>query len=183
MTVTYSFFAAKGGQGTSVVAAAVAIQYAAAGHRVLLVDSAERADQVALIGYPNPDDPSVPTTTRDNLDVVVGDVNSVDSSGYNIVVVDAGLRRPTDNSVATLVTRCCFLALRHAMTVTPPAHNIIVIEEPGRASRAQDVANMFNLPVIATIPYDPAIARTIDAGLLTTRTPTALKFLNLEVDA
>ena len=51
----------------------------------------------------------------------------------------------------------------------------MLINEPGRALDAKDIEAVTGVPVVtATVPYETAIARTIDAGLLTTRLPRSL---------
>lgn len=91
------------------------------------------------------------------------------------VLVDAGTGAPPPALAAAgrtlLVTRCCYLALRAAarMTVRPDA--VVMVREPGRALGAADVAAAVGAPVILTTLVDPAIARSVDAGLLAARLP------------
>lgn len=73
-----------------------------------------------------------------------------------------------------LVVRNCYLALRRAVQAPVRPSAVVVIEEPGRALCHLEVeAVLPGLPVIA-IPADPAVARAIDAGLLSARLPTSL---------
>lgn len=51
---------------------------------------------------------------------------------------------------------------------------VVLVTEPGRALTAADVEAVLIAPVLAEIAIDPAVARTIDAGLLTARLPRAL---------
>jgi MinD superfamily P-loop ATPase len=102
------------------------------------------------------------------------------------VVVDAGCL--TDRSCSTdagdplvdvaaraerslLVVRPCYLALRRAAQMSLRPHGVVVVTEPGRALHAHDVASVVGAPVIAELPFDPAIARAVDAGLLVSRCP------------
>ncbi len=67
-TQIHTFFAAKGGQGTTVTAAVVALMYARAGRSTLLVDAAETHDSHAVLGLAEPAEPasrsrSSPTST------------------------------------------------------------------------------------------------------------------------
>ena len=73
-----------------------------------------------------------------------------------------------------LIIRPCYLALRRASLLTTKPHGIIVIAEPGRALGVHDVESVVGAPVLAEIPFDPAIARAVDAGLLAGRVPTLL---------
>ena len=72
-----------------------------------------------------------------------------------------------------LVTRRCYLALRHATGQRRPDH-LVVITEPGRALNTADIEAVTGSPVTATVPYAAEIARAIDAGGITTRVPRIL---------
>lgn len=89
------------------------------------------------------------------------------------VVIDAGttfvpeeVRKAMDS--VTMVTRACYLSLRRA-THLPKPHNVIVIREEARALTINDVSNVLGVPRLAEIPYNPAISRAVDAGLLPSR--------------
>lgn len=97
-----------------------------------------------------------------------------------LVVVDAGdgssaLARALSARAAhrILVVRPCYLALRRA-AVIDDATAVLLIEEPGRALRRGDVADATGLPV-TSVPWDPSIARAVDAGLLVSRPPRCLR--------
>lgn len=70
--------------------------------------------------------------------------------------------------VISLVTKACYLSLRRATTMPRP-HNAIVVREDGRALTPTDVAHVLGVPVVAELPHSVAIARAVDAGLLTAR--------------
>ena len=94
-------------------------------------------------------------------------------------VVDAGSGFATIPIIqyatkSLLIIRPCYLALRRASVLTTPPHGVIVITEPGRALGVHDVESVIGAPVLAEIPFDPAIARAVDAGLLAGRVPTLL---------
>jgi MinD-like ATPase involved in chromosome partitioning or flagellar assembly len=72
-----------------------------------------------------------------------------------------------------LVTRPCYLALRHATGQRRPDH-VVVITEPGRALDTGDIEAVTGTPVTAVVGHDPHIARAVDAGTLTTRLPRSL---------
>jgi hypothetical protein len=110
------------------------------------------------------------------------------------VVVDCGvLGRPDNGSselavalaeAAThslLVIRLCFLSLRRTACAPIRPSGVVVLAEPGRALRIADVESVVGAPVVAELPYDPAVARAVDAGLLAHRLPQsvarALRFL------
>ena len=99
-------------------------------------------------------------------------VEAISSLPMNIII-DAGighvpdqLRHAVDN--VTMVVKPCYLSLRRAARLPHPT-NIFVIDEPGRALTVKDVGHVVGSPVAATIPYDPAIGRAVDAGLLPSR--------------
>ena len=77
---------------------------------------------------------------------------------------------------ALLVIRPCYLALRRA--VGDPrlerSWGAILLEEPGRALDAGDVASVLGVPVVGRFPVRAEIARAVDAGVLRDRLPTPL---------
>lgn len=98
---------------------------------------------------------------------------------------------------SVLVTTACYLALRRAVRIlgheadaagamapslgTERLYNgsardcrLVVVAEPGRALDGADVAAVVQLPVVAELERDPAIARRIDAGQLLHRPPRTL---------
>ena len=180
----HAFFAAKGGQGTTVVAAAVALVHAEAGRRTLLIDAADHHDTYAVLGMPEPMDPTELATVTTHLDVrsIEAHADAGDLDGYDVVIIDNGQHRP-ELGTATLVTRACYLALRRAISVTPAPDDAIIIKESSRALNGDDVGAVLNIPILATIPVDPAIARVVDAGLLAARLPGALGHLRAEIAA
>ncbi len=95
-------------------------------------------------------------------------------------VVDAGTRVPppallADDAVRTLlVTRNCYLGVMRAMAVGCRPDGVVLVTEPGRSLRPADVEHSLGAPVVATVSLDPAVARMVDAGLLTTRMPRGL---------
>ena len=51
----------------------------------------------------------------------------------------------------------------------PAFDGLIVLTEPGRALSERDATEVLGIPLAATLPIDPAVARAIDAGILTSR--------------
>ena len=96
------------------------------------------------------------------------------------VVVDAGrhghhevLHRGAERSL--IVVRPCYLALRRAVQRPGLATAAVVVHEPGRALGVSDVERALGVRVIAEVPWDPAVARAVDAGLLCHRMPAVLQ--------
>lgn len=96
------------------------------------------------------------------------------------VVIDAGPASPlafelaASATVSLLVLRPCYLALRRALAAPVRPSAVIVIEEPKRSLDPSDIEDVLGVPVRAVVPWDAAIARCVDAGLLAARLPGPL---------
>ena len=96
------------------------------------------------------------------------------------VVIDAGPASPlafelaAGATVSLLVLRPCYLALRRALAAPVRPSAVIVIEEPKRSLDPTDIEDVLGVPVRAVVPWDAAIARCVDAGLLAARLPGPL---------
>jgi hypothetical protein len=103
------------------------------------------------------------------------------------VVIDCGVLERGDSGVgglavslagsathSLLVTRLCFLGLRRAVCAPVRPSGVVVLVEPGRALRVADVEGAVGAEVVAELPYDPAVARAVDAGLLARRLPPSV---------
>jgi len=200
----------KGGVGTSVVAAALAIRTASLGVNTLLVDL--DGDQPSILGLPTPAGPGVgdwlaagPGVPVDALAELESEVverlsllHRGDPVGITLadrlemlaavlagssrsVIVDAG--RSTDLGrwwaacdVSMLVIRPCYLGLRRVGRVASDCE-VVVVDEPGRALTVADVSAATGANLRCRLPWDPAVARAVDAGILTTRMPRSLRAL------
>jgi hypothetical protein len=102
-----------------------------------------------------------------------------------MAVVDAGsgsdhggaVRAAIEVADATLmVIRPCYLALRRAVGDPRLARSAgaILVEDPGRALDAADVAAVLGVPVLGSVPVRAEIARAVDAGVLRDRLPSPL---------
>jgi hypothetical protein len=197
-------WAAKGGSGTTVVAAALALTITPP---VLLVDLA--GDIHAALGTPVPSGPGVHDWLRSDagadgichlaadaapgVDVVAAgtgrvtadhprwaDLAAVLAAEPRTVVVDAGTGPPPGalldaGARSLLVTRACYLSLRRAVGHEHRPDAIVLVAEPGRALRVADVESALGAPVVATVSIDPAVARAVDAGLLAARLPRVIR--------
>lgn len=205
-------WSAKGGVGTSVVAATLALRTAASGVDCLLVDL--DGDQPAILGLPTPSAPGVsdwlgvgaevPVDALAQLELPVTDrlsllprggaetgfteerlavLASVLAASPRVCVVDAG-STPTVSrwwegvGASLLVVRPCYLALRR-LTSVDPATELVVVEEQGRALTTADVRSALGLVVRCRVPWDPAVARAVDAGLLASRLPRSVRTLGV----
>ena len=110
------------------------------------------------------------------------------AADHRLVVVDLGRCAPRWEPVIgaarsrILVTRLCYLALRAAADGPMPT-GVVVVAEAGRALSCGDVTAVTDAPVVARVPVDPAVARVVDAGLLTGRVPRPLRRLSCLVPA
>lgn len=94
------------------------------------------------------------------------------------VIVDAGTGTPSEGLLAAadeslLVTRACYVSVRHAIAAGTVPTGIVLVDEPGRALGAADLEAAIGAPVTGTVLLDPAIARAADAGLLVSRLPSS----------
>ncbi len=203
-------WAAKGGSGTTVVTASMAL---ATPRPALLVDL--DGELPAVLGLPEPVRPGVADwlatdTSASHLADLLLDIGPTtwllpwrsdarlravpspdrwadfgawlrtwaDEHGGD-VTIDGGTGTPPAPLIervdyALLVTRPCYLSLRRAVRATTRPTGVILVDEPGRALRRHEVEHALGAPVEAVVAIDPAIARAVDAGLLTTRLPRSL---------
>ncbi len=195
-------WAAKGGSGTTVVAAAIALSSAAP---TVLVDLA--GDLPLVLGVDADGRPGVhdwltsgaPADRLDRLAVPLGSTRTlvprgeaalpVDDARWaalgralatrpDRVIVDAGTGDPPPALCAAadallIVTRPCYVGLRRAIASTCRPTGVVLVDEPGHRLSADDVERSLGVPVVATVLLDPAIARAVDSGLLVSRLPRA----------
>lgn len=195
-------WALKGGSGTTVVAATIAL---ACPTQSLLVDL--DGELPAVLGLPEPPGQGVadwlasdaPPGALDDLTIDVDRTTRLIPLGSRPLdrrsprwgelmswlatrpspVVDAGSRPPPDelrgdDTRHLLVTRACYLALRRASAAPCRPDGVVLITEPGRSLRVPDVERAVGAPVVASVSHDPAIARAVDSGLLAARLPRLL---------
>ncbi len=68
-----------------------------------------------------------------------------------------------------LVCSSCYLALRRAIRVSETADGLVVVADPGRALNGRDISELLGVRLLAQIDRDPAVARSVDAGLFLRR--------------
>ena len=205
-------WSAKGGSGTTVVAAGLAVvlgRTAPAGS--VLADLG--GDAPSVLGVAEPEGPGlrdwlaagdgVPPDALARLEHPVsetlrllpaggggdavppgrGDVlAAVLAADPRPVVVDCGagpagpgLSVAAAASVSLLVLRPCYLALRRALAAPVRPSGFVLVEEPGRSLRADDVEAVLGVPRRAVVAVDARIARAVDAGLFLSRFPRRLE--------
>jgi hypothetical protein len=84
----------------------------------------------------------------------------------------AVLARRAETSL--LVMRACPLALRRLADTPVPLSGVIVLREPGRYLPTGEVEASAGAPVVAEVPYDPAVATAIETGDLRRSVPPPL---------
>ena len=195
-------WSAKGGSGTTVIAAALALVLSQRS-ATTVVDLA--GDLPAALGIAEPASPGVrdwmaspnaDAAALERLHVPVSDSLQLLPTGsaqpiaerwadlaaalaQRTTVIDAGTGIPPAALLAAathnlLITRPCYLSLRLAAASGVQPSGIVLVGEPGRALTARDIERAVGAPVVAELHYDPAVARAVDAGLLAARLPATL---------
>lgn len=175
-----SIYAHKGGVGVTTVAAALALVEAqrrfSADPVTILAERAEIEDLCATLGAAQPlDGPDGQPQPHEVGQLTLYDLrcSSLLATPPDIIVGYRGGPGVT----RYVVTRCCYLAARAESQTRrheDRADGLIVIVEPGRSLSSATVGQATGVPVVAEIPWDPAVARAIDAGLLAARLPASL---------
>jgi hypothetical protein len=208
-------WSAKGGSGTTVVAASLGILLAERGlGGALIADLA--GDIPAVLGLPDSSSPGIAGwlaagATADTLDRLALDVapglrllprgagampdggsdglvavlarGVADGAPFgHVTVADCGsltsepaVALASQASLSLLVLRPCYLALRRALVAPIRPTAVILVDEEYRALHGRDIEDVLGVPIRATVPFDPVVARVVDAGLLSSRLPRVLK--------
>jgi hypothetical protein len=193
MTRTIVLTGARGGQGTTTVAAALAVF--CAGHTPTVLRSADPVAVAALIGVPMPlGDEWIDVCPNLTLspDAAIGPQPTAEG----IVVIDGGRtptgpfddpQEPLSGPVTTggtverfaVLRGPCYVALATLLTTGGRFDGVILVTETGRSLSDCDVTDVLGIPVVATVRADPSVARTIDAGLLLSRLHRHAEFRGL----
>ncbi len=171
-----AFYSVKGGSRCSTAAAAYAIVTAETGQMVALIDHG--TDMPALLGMPQPASIQyMPIEVSENLwlcSASYAAINNLDR--FAVIVHDYGVvTEAPEADTRYLVTLPCYLSLRRGVGLNIKADAIILMTEPDRALDARDVERCYGIPVAAELPFDPMVARCIDAGLISSRLPRSLR--------
>lgn len=174
MTRTITFTGARGGHGTTTVAAVVALHAARRAPTVLVSPDTDAA--CALLGASGGHHDGRAIDVAADLLLTA---ERPDTEPDRIVVVDEGTlaSKPPSAPTATeehyLVLRGpCYVALATILAADIDGiEGIVLVSERDRSLRAADVTDVLGIPVVATVTLSPQVARTIDAGLLSSRYP------------
>lgn len=179
----------KHGTGCTVVSALLAIAHARDEKHVLLVDTWNTGDMPGVLGMAEFTHrgvvvPCQMVTTRHKFDVTANMVYAAGAADdYDVIVWDVGFRdewevKPDAKQVH--VVRNDYIVLRRWVH-NPPTHvdMLVLVEEPGRALAVADVEGVTGRTVTHCLPFDPSIARAVDAGLLVSGYRATNHFANL----
>lgn len=167
------FVGIRGGQGTSTVAAATALLLGEIRGRVRL-ESQDPESAAALLGVASVAE--VPTRLTGTLELAP--LGSTSVHGCSALVSDvgqlgsasAGSERAVGRLLVGVLRGPCYVALRELVGAdTALLAGLVLCSEAGRALDRRDVEDIAGVPVLATVDVTPAVARTLDAGLATTR--------------
>jgi hypothetical protein len=98
-----------------------------------------------------------------NVIVDAGTPNQFGATAFDVLLNGA------DRSL--LVVNSCFLAVHASVALAQRAHGIVVVGDEDRRITDADIAAAIGLPVVASVSVQPAVARAVDAGLLSARLP------------
>lgn len=172
----------KGGVGCSTVASAIAIASAKRGTKTLLVDG-KPGQLNALLGIGDRPYEGEVAEVTENLWLTDSVGLSNNLSQYELVVVDAGMIQSDFglvNAERLGVVRNCYLSLKNAVNGVK-CDSYLCIEETERALNARDAEMVLRAPV-TRVPYDFAVNRAVDAGLMVNRVPNIATWAELVLE-
>ncbi len=147
----------------------------------LAAGSGAPPDALARLARPVEAEPRLHLLPRGHGPLVAGRAALLGSllagSGRSVLVdagridgdVGAALAERAERSL--LVTSACLLALGRARDLPVRPTGVVLVREPTRALRRDDVERALGVPVVLEVAVDPAVARAVDAGLLASRLP------------
>lgn len=168
------FYSPKGGTGTSTTVVAMAGMLSDWGANVLIVEHSDSACEIDAV-----------ICTARNSEKMIQEVKKgislswnyspVSHYGYDFILFDHGHKIPkkgfpvASNDKTIAVLRNDYLSLRAMATLGLSYEDSILIVHPEGALQVQDVRAVMQGEVLFTVPFSPAIARGVDAGLLLSR--------------
>lgn len=201
------FYSSKGGSGCSTAAAATALLVAKYRPTLLVDLAGEQEQILGLSTAPmgvtdwlGACDPPPDSLARLELEVTdglsllpfgslertfperVGLLGRLLRDDRRAVVVDVGTALTWSRPLSVLadrqilVTRACYLSATRARRLGAP-DVVIVVKEAGRALTESDIRVGVGATESIEVPWKPAVARAVDAGLGITRFPSLLKRL------
>jgi conjugative relaxase-like TrwC/TraI family protein len=175
---TITVIGARGGAGTSTIAAVLALT----GRTMVRTELVAHEPDIsaALLGAALPDE--LPAEIVPDLTLTT----QPEGGSAELCIVDAGtLTETTDRPSGPgerrvgVVRGPGYLALRTLLADDYGLDGIVLLTEPGRALTRRDVTDVTGIEIVATVPVTPAVARSIDAGLLAGRLDRMSEFRHL----
>ncbi|MCA1697989.1 MAG: hypothetical protein LC790_03430 [Actinobacteria bacterium] len=160
-----TFVGAKGGVGTSTIAALHAIQLARLGRTVRLSANDAVDDLAAIVGVPCP---GPDETARVLPGLTLGEERCTDTDAINVIDAGTDCFSGHDGSAVYLVIRNDYQSLRRALNAPRTTTGLVLVTEAQRSLNRRDVEDVLAQTIVAELRLDPAIARAVDAGLLST---------------
>ena len=193
-------WSSKGGSGTTVVCAGLAVLLSSGAAECTIADLAGLTGDLPLVlGLGTPGRVgAAPITVRPGLEVLPQDCDVLrnDEPGAVVerltaraatrsVVADCGLITAGESGpglevaaaadVSLLVLRPCYLALRRAVDAPIRPSGVVLVTETGRTIGREDVEDVLGVPVRAVVRWSKDVARSVDAGLLVHALPNELQ--------
>lgn len=164
-STTVTFAGAKGGVGTTTVAALHALAMTRRGHTVRITSRTTTGveDLAAVLGVPTPP-AGEPVQVLPGL--TLADQPCPDS--YSVVDAGTDLFTTPDAGPLYAVVRNDYLSLRRALPAVAETTGVVLVVEPNRSLTQRDIVDVLGRPISAEVRLDPTIARAVDAGLLST---------------
>jgi hypothetical protein len=162
-----NFYTVKGGQGATTIGACYALQLARSHQntgKVTMVDVPtmdDLEDFCSCLGQRIPKEPGYSFTVAPESEIFVKTTKSQWHSWQTDVRIG---RAYMPGHINVLVVRPCYLALRRAAAQERKPDLVILVNEPGRALMKYDVERALGTRCIS-MPWDPAVARGVDAGV------------------
>jgi hypothetical protein len=164
---TITVAGARGGSGTTTIAAALALF--AARHATTQLVPCETGVTAALLGLARPPGAAPAIAVTEQLVLAPDATQTAEVTINDAGRVDVLAHERRSGPVIAVLRGPCYLAL-HSIVAgdIPPLAGIVLVAEPDRSLTSRDVADVCGVPVLAEIKATPRVARTIDAGLLVT---------------
>lgn len=184
MTHTINVYGAKGGVGTSTVAALLAAIAYKDGRNVLLVTDKSK-DAASALGVHEPGEDFVTVNPRLHVSQYVRRVDGIVSvTKADIVIIDweteifyLGATAPNETNV--MVTTTDYLSIKRGTRKVGPDHRVVVVEKEHSCLTPTDAINAFGRPsTILKASGNADIARQVDAGLILSRIPRTAEVLH-----
>lgn len=192
MTHTINVYGAKGGVGTSTVAALLAAIAYKDGRNVLLVTDGSK-DAASALGVHEPGEDFVTVNPRLHVSQYVRRVDGIVSvTKADIVIIDWGTEIPylgatAPNETNVMVTTTDYLSIKRGTRKVGPDHRVVVVEKEYSSLTPTDAINAIQGAVFGVNPHvsttlkasgNVGIARQVDAGLILSRIPHTAEVLH-----